>query len=87
MGEYLSANLHYPDSARYHNIEGRVVIKFVVNEDGSISDAVVIKGIDKYCDEEALRVVRNMPPWKPGYQNGKYVKVYFSLPIVFKLED
>ena len=87
LHEYLSKNLHYPKSAKKSNIQGRVIIKFVVNEDGHISDCEVTSGIGRACDDEALRVVKKMPPWKPGTQNGKAVKVYFTLPIVFKLED
>ena len=83
---YLSKNIHYPDAAREANIEGRVIVKFVVNEDGSISDVQVVRGIGSGCDEEAKRVVMAMPKWKPGKQNGKAVKVYFTQPISFKLE-
>ena len=83
---YLSENTHYPDSARVHNIEGRVVVKFVVDENGNVTDAKIIKSINKYLDDEALRVVNSMPRWKPGKQNGKPVKVYFTLPIAFKLQ-
>ncbi len=87
MGAYLGQNMTYPDSARKHNIEGRVLIRFVVNEDGRVSDAKVMRGIGYGCDEEALGVVEKMPRWIPGKQNDKPVKVYFNLPIVFKLED
>ena len=87
LGEYLSKNLHYPEKARKHNVEGRVIVKFVVGEDGSISDCTLVKGISKDCDKEALRVVRAMPPWKPGMNKGIPVKVYYNLPIVFKLTD
>jgi protein TonB len=62
------------------------VVKFVVNEDGHISEVQVVRGIGGGCDEEAKRVVQAMPAWKPGKQNGKAVKVYFTLPIQFKLE-
>ena len=85
--QYLVQHLQYPDSAIAHNIEGKVIIKFIVNEDGHISGCKVIKGFDKDCDAEALRVVRNMPAWKPGKIKGKPVKVYFNLPISFKLAD
>lgn len=85
--EYLSQNIHYPDSARNADIQGRVTIKFVINEDGSISDAQLLRGIGGGCDEEALRVVKAMPRWKPGKQQGKPVRVYFTLPITFRLED
>ncbi len=87
LGKYLSENIHYPDSARENNVEGRVILKFVVNEDGHISDCSIVKGISPDCDAEALRVVKNMPAWKPGRQNGKEVKVYYNQPISFKLED
>jgi len=85
MSDYISRNMYYPDSAIKHHIQGRVLVQFVVNEDGSISDAKVLKGIGYGCDEEALRVLKMMPPWKPGKQNGKPVKVYFTQPISFKL--
>ena len=85
--DYLVKNMQYPDSAIAHNIEGRVIIKFIVNEDGHISDCEVLRGFDKDCDAEALRVVRNMPAWKPGKVNGEAVKVWFNLPISFKLTD
>lgn len=87
MNEYLANNIKYPDSARQSNITGRVIIKFVVNEDGHISDCTVLKGIGAGCDEEALRVVKGMPKWKPGRQNGQPVKVYFTIPISFRLVD
>jgi protein TonB len=71
--------------ARETHIEGRVTIKFVVNEDGSISNAKVVRAIGGGCEEEALRVINSMPKWKPGKQNGKAVKVYFTLPVNFVL--
>lgn len=82
---YINSHLRYPDAARESNIEGRVIIQFVVNEDGTVSDAVVVKGIGGGCDEEALRMVNGMPKWKPGKQNGMPVKVIFTLPIKFIL--
>jgi protein TonB len=83
---YLAKNLKYPDAARESNIDGRVIVNFVVSEDGGISDVKVVRGIGAGCDEEAKRVVREMPKWKPGKQNGKAVKVSYTLPILFKLE-
>ena len=83
---YLAANLHYPDNARENNIEGRVIVKFVVDKKGRIKDAHIIKSIGGGCDEEALRVVKNMPRWKPGRNKGKRIKVWYTLPIVFKLQ-
>jgi protein TonB len=86
MNDYLNKNLHYPDAARENNVEGRVVLQFVVNENGMVSDIQVVRGIGGGCDEEAVRVLKAMPPWKPGRQNGQAVKVYFILPISFALQ-
>ena len=83
--KFLSKNLRYPPAARENGIEGRVVLQFVVDESGKISDLQVLRDIGGGCAEEAERVVRMMPPWKPGKQNGNPVKVYFKLPVTFKL--
>jgi protein TonB len=85
LNTFLSRNLRYPDAARENGIEGRVIIKFVVNEDGSVSNAMVERGIGGGCDEEALRIIRSMPKWKPGKQNGMPVKVFFTQAIKFVL--
>jgi TonB family protein len=87
MAEFLATNLVYPEKARRKKIEGRSVIKFRVNEDGSISDVEATNHIGGGCDEEAVRVISAMPKWNPGIQDDKKVKVYFTLPIVFKLAD
>ena len=87
MNKYLSEHLYYPDSAMAHNLEGRVIVKFMVNEDGSISDCKILRGLSPECDSEALRVFRSMPPWKPNKQKGKPVKMSFSFPVLFKLTD
>ncbi len=86
LNAFLAKNLRYPDVARENNIQGRVNVKFVVNEEGDISEVTVQKGIGGGCDEEAKRVVLKMPKWKPGKQNGKAVKVYYSLPVRFTLQ-
>lgn len=86
MIAYLQKNLQYPSFAKENNIEGRVTVQFVVNEDGSIGNAIIKRGIGGGCNEEALRVVMNMPKWKPGMQNGRPVKVYYTLPITFMLQ-
>lgn len=83
--DYLSKNIKYPQEAQKKGIEGRVFVRFVVNEDGSLSDFTVLRGIGGGCDEEAVRVLKSMPPWIPGKQNGKKIKVYYSQPITFKL--
>jgi protein TonB len=87
MKEWLSTHLRYPDEARESGASGRSIIQFVVNEDGSISGVEVVRssGISS-LDQEAKRVVASMPPWKPGRQQGKAVKVYYTLPISFELE-
>ncbi|GAA4460150.1 hypothetical protein GCM10023093_02330 [Nemorincola caseinilytica] len=87
IGEYLGENIKYPKKARKENIAGRVIVRFIVTETGEIDSARIIKGIGGGCDEEALRVVEEMPKWSPGTQNGVAVKVYFNLPIMFILED
>lgn len=86
VNEFLSKNLRYPELAKENNIQGRVTVRFVVDENGSVSDVNVVRGIGGGCDEEAKRVVMKMPKWKPGKQNGKPVKVYYTLPITFRLE-
>ena len=86
INQYLSRHLSYPQRAREAGIEGKVIIRFVVNEDGSVSNTVVMRGIEGGCNEEALRVVNGMPRWKPGKQGGQPVKVYYTLPIRFTLQ-
>ncbi|HRO41524.1 MAG TPA: TonB family protein [Flavipsychrobacter sp.] len=86
VNEFLSKNIRYPELAKENNIQGRVTVRFVVDEQGEVSDVNVVKGIGGGCDEEAKRVVMKMPKWKPGKQNGKAVKVYYTLPISFRLE-
>ncbi len=86
LRDFLSKHIVYPEEARSAHIEGRVAIQFVVNEDGSISEAKILKSVCSALDLEALRVVKSMPAWKPGKMNGKAVKVYFTQPISFKLD-
>lgn len=84
--EFLRRNLRYPAGASQSGVAGKVYVEFVVRADGSIDRAQVAKGIGFGCDEEALRVVRLMPKWKPGKQSGRAVPARFTLPIVFALE-
>ena len=87
VGAYLQSHLNYPESAREAGVEGRVGIKFVVNETGAISNVEVVRSAGNAAlDAEAKRVVSSMPKWKPGMNNGTAVKVYFTLPITFKLD-
>ncbi len=82
---YFAKNVKYPEVARKEGIEGRVFVTFVVDKDGSIADVKILRGIGGGCDEEAIRVIENMPKWIPGKQRGKDVRVQFNMPIVFKL--
>jgi protein TonB len=84
--EFLQKNIKYPPIARENGIQGRVYVTFVVDKEGKIKDAKVIRGIGGGCDEEALRVVRAMPEWKIGKQNGRPVAVQYNLPINFTLK-
>lgn len=83
---YLSKNIVYPANAREAQIQGRVAISFVVNEDGSIVDAKVTRSIGGGCDQEALRVINAMPKWKPGKNNGVPQRVLFTQAISFRLD-
>jgi TonB family protein len=83
---YLSANLGYPTTARRKDIEGTVIVAFVVNTDGTVSDFELLRGIGGGCDEEALRIVKNSPKWTPGMQDGKVVRTRMRLPINFTLD-
>ena len=85
--EFLSGNIKYPETAKDKNISGRVFIQFVIEKDGAVSNVKVMKGIGGGCDEEAVRVVKSMPKWKPGMQDGKPVRVNYTLPILFKLDE
>lgn len=86
LNKYLASHINYPEHAIKNNIEGKVILKFVVDENGNVSHINVLKGIGYGCNEEAVAVASKMPKWKPGKQNGKAVKVYFTLPIQFVLE-
>lgn len=85
MFKYLSKNINYPQIAADAGITGRVYITFVIEKDGNVTDVKVLKGIGGGCDEEAIRVVKQMPKWIPGKQRGKSVKVQFNLPVNFTL--
>ena len=83
---YLGSNIKYPEVAKKEGISGRVFVQFVVEKDGSINNVKVLRGIGGGCDEEAMRVVKSMPNWKPGKQKGEEVRVVYNLPIKFKLQ-
>ena len=84
--QFLSKNIKYPPIAQENGTQGRVTVQFVVNKDGSIVDAKVIRGVDPYLDKEALRVINSMPKWKPGEQRGKPVRVRYTVPVMFRLQ-
>ena len=85
MNNFLVKNIKYPLIAQENNIQGRVICQFVVNSDGRIVDVEVVRGVEASLDAEAVRVIKSMPPWTPGKQGGKNVRVKYTLPIRFKL--
>jgi protein TonB len=84
--QFLQKKIKYPKRDRDLDIEGKVIIRFVVNENGKVTDVHVLRSAEHDLDEEAVRVVKQMPKFKPGKQQGKAVKVYYNVPIVFKLQ-
>lgn len=84
--KYLAKAIRYPVIAQENGVQGRVVCSFVVNRDGSIVDAEVLRGVDPSLDQEALRVISTMPKWKPGMQRGKPVRVKYTVPVTFRLQ-
>ena len=86
LAKYLSSHIIYPKDAEENGMQGRVIVTFVVNTDGSISDAAVVRSISPSLDEEAIRVIESMPKWKPGLQNGEKVRVKYTVPITFRLD-
>ena len=83
--QYLGKNIHYPAVAKENNVQGKVFLTFVVERDGSLTDIKVLRGIGSGCDEEAVRVLKATPKWKPGIQNGRPVRVQYNVPITFTL--
>ena len=83
---YLRDNIHYPTVAAEIGVQGRVVVGFVVERDGSITDVKILRGVDPSLDREAMRVVKNMPKWTPGKQNGSAVRVKYQVPVSFRLQ-
>lgn len=84
--KYLSSNIKYPVVAEENGVQGRVILSFVVERNGSITDIKVVKPVDPSLDKEAVRVVKSMPHWIPGKQNGSSVRVKFTLPVIFRLQ-
>ena len=84
--QYLGSNIKYPVVAQENGVQGRVIVGFVVEPDGSISGVNVMRSVDPSLDKEAMRVVKSMPKWKPGKQNGSAVRVKYTVPVVFRLQ-
>ena len=84
--EYLSKNIKYPSIAQENNIQGRVIVEFVVNKDGSIVEPKVMRSVDTSLDNEAMRVIKSMPKWNPGKQRGKAVRVRYTVPVLVRLQ-
>lgn len=85
LGRFLSENIHYPQPSIDAKVQGQVTLEFVVDENGLISRVKVVRGLDSFCDAEAIRVVRSMPKWKPGRKDGVAVASYFILPVTFRV--
>lgn len=86
MMKFVATNVQYPEEAKEKEISGRVLVGFIVEKDGSVNEVKIVRGIGGGCDEEAVRVVKAMPKWIPGKDKGKPVRVYYTLPLTFKLQ-
>lgn len=84
--KYLDSHIVYPPLAAMNEVEGRVVVQFVVKKDGSVGEVKIVRSVDKDLDKEAIRVVKSLPKFTPGRQNGKAVNVWYTLPVPFKLK-
>lgn len=84
--QYLGQNIRYPKNSQKKGEQGRVIVQFIVERDGSVRDAKVVRSVSKDLDKEALRVVRQMPKWTPGKKDGKAVRARFTLPVTFRLK-
>jgi protein TonB len=87
FANYLGKNIHYPAIAKENNVQGKVFLSFVVERDGSLTDIRVVRGIGSGCDDEAVRVLKASPKWRPGIQNGRPVRVAYTIPISFTLQS
>lgn len=88
LAMYCRQNMQYPETARDLKIQGRILVKFSIMKDGSVSNAHVVRSLgDQSLDEEAIRLVKAMPKWKPGRHRGKVVNCWYTIPVVFKLSE
>ena len=86
LSDYLEKSIRYPEKAKDEEIQGRVTVTFVVNKDGSVSDAKIVRSIDPMLDKEALRIINAMPSWKPGKLKDRVVRVQYTVPVRFRLD-
>ena len=84
--KYLTDSVKYPELAKKHGVQGRVIIGFIVEKDGSLTDVKVLRAVDRALDAEALRVVKGMPKWIPGCQDEQLVRVRYNVPVSFRLK-
>ncbi len=85
--KYFASHINYPPMAAQNNVEGKVILQFVVKKDGTIGDVKVVRSVDKDLDKEAIRVIKSLPKFTPGRQNGKPVSVWYTVPVSFKLSQ
>lgn len=85
FSKWVGENLIYPETAKENGVQGRVTLQFKVNKDGSVSDVMVLRGVDPLLDKEAVRVVKSSPKWKPGRQRDRAVPVTYTFPVIFQL--
>jgi periplasmic protein TonB len=86
LKKFLTENIQYPQIAKENGIQGKVYVKFVINEQGMVTNAEILRGVDTNLDKEALRVINSMPKFKPARQSGRFVKVYYNALITFQLQ-
>ena len=86
LKDFLQENIKYPEEAHKLKIEGNVYVSFIIDKEGAVSDIKILRGVNPYLDKEAIRVVKLMPKWKSGKQNGKSVNVQYNLPIRFSID-
>ena len=87
LQKYLEDNKVYPEEAKKNKIEGRVVVSFIIEKDGSVSDVSIVKSVDPSLDEEAIRLISNMPRWIPGREFGRLERVKYNVPVSFRLNN
>ena len=84
--DFIEKNIKYPKGAEDYGIQGRVILKFIVKKDGSLSNVRVAKSVDPALDKEAVRLIKSMPKWSPGIEKGQFVNVKFTVPVTFRLQ-